>query len=414
MVAPIGCLGQVAMAMAMLACGARSGPPVWERVEDGAAAAAGAGVGGSGGEGGTASPPCFAWSVVPVEPLALTNPIGDSMLTSVAVDGARVFIASTNNNDPSPDPTWRVRVVSDDLATIGASQAVLTRPQHISYSGLGVAIRFGHRGAIAWDEANGCRFVALGADGSAAATATVSDSWCYWLYATSGGFVAMSSPLGSFAPLAMLALDPSGNVLAAHPNVVPPDQATTYPFARTRFDDGSILLAWTESPSTVLVQRFSETGESLSQPKALPSFGHDTNLGMASLGSSALVVWSPGDTSPGEVRLMRIDEDGNALGADTVLAAMDGVPVGRIDVAAIPGGALALWTKGPEGAYDTMTVQAVTNEGAAVGSTFAVPTPKFLLDVRLAVTPAGALVAYDAQLAGALTQVFVSRLVCGT
>ena len=404
----------------LAACGARSELDSQEEqaltAHDGGPGGTGAGgANGGGGTGGAGAPPCYSWSVVPGEPIALTDPVGDSMLTSAAPDGDRVLVASTNDNDPSPDPTFRVRVVSDDLATIDPSQAVLSRPQQSSYSGMSLAAGSGHRAGIAWDEYDGCRFVALGPDGAAsAAPVGITTSWCYWLSPTASGFTAMSSPLGSLAPLTLLTLDPGGNVVGSQPDVVPPDPADTYPLDRARFEDGSTLLAWLEGSSTIRVQRFSETGEALSQPKALPEpqFGYDTSFALGAVGSSALIAWSSGPLNLGQVLIQPIDEDGNALGDPSELAPADGLFVGRIDLVAARGGALVLWIRGQQGAYDTMTVQPVTTDGVAMGGPVTVPTPPFLLDVRLTTTPLGAMVAYDAE-QSAPTQVFVSRLQCG-
>jgi hypothetical protein len=77
------------------------------------------------------------------------------------------------------------------------------------------------------------------------------------------------------------------------------------------------------------------------------------------------------------------------------------------------GARIAAWAKGAPGAADAMTAQAVTSAGAPMGPKLAVPTPKYLQNVRLAPTSAGVVVAFDAELPMALTQVFVLRLVCG-
>jgi hypothetical protein len=51
--------------------------------------------------------------------------------------------------------------------------------------------------------------------------------------------------------------------------------------------------------------------------------------------------------------------------------------------------------------------------GAPLAPPLAVPSPKYLQNLRLAPTPAGVVLAFDAELPMTLTQVFVVRLVCG-
>jgi hypothetical protein len=397
------------------ACGARTNLTISAGHGGAATATTSTGSGGEQPDAGAdaeAAAPCASWAVAPGEPVALTDPSGDSILTSAAVEGESVFVASSNDNDPSPDPTWRVRVVSGDLQTVGPSQVVLTHPQSVALSGMSLSTSSGHHGGIAWDEVNACRFVALAEDGSPAAPpVTVGGDACYWLSATTTGFVAFIAPNFGTGPVSRVTLDASGQVVDKTPDLIPVQ--SIYPLARARFDDGTMLLAWL-SGTTIVAQRFGETGGALSTAKTLLTFNSGpTRVALASLGSSGLVVWAPGDSALGEVDVQPIDEDGNPTGSTTLLAPVDGATVAGLDAKPVVGGALVVWAKGAPGAADTMTVQAVGTTGAVMGPPVPVPSPQYLQDLRLAPTPAGVVLAFDAELPMTLTQVFVVRLVCG-
>jgi hypothetical protein len=371
--------------------------------------------GGAGGTGG--APPCVTWSVAPGEPVVfvnITDPSdGDALLTSTSVEGSNVFVGSLNDDDPSPDPTWRVRVVSGDLQTIGPSQIALEHLPNVSIAGMSVATSLGHRGGIAWDEVNGCRFVALGEDGSAAGgVEAVGDQACYWLTATTAGFVAFISPSYAAGPLSLVTLTPSS--LNTKPNII--STPSFVPLTHALFDDATLLLGW-QSDTSVVVEHVDETGTLLSMPLPLiPYTADSTIVALASLGSSGLVAWAPGDPSPGEVDVQAIDEDGNPTGPSTVLVtASGGVSVSSLDVKAVAGGAMVIWAEGPEGAASLMTAQVVTSAGSPLSAPLFVPTPAPMTvqNVRLAPTPEGVVVAFSGSAPMMQSQVYALRLVCG-
>ena len=157
------------------ACGARS---QLELGASGVGGAASRGVGAgpsstgpstssSSGSGGGGGPPaCAAWSFVSSLPTKLPNNQGDTLLTSVVADGPEVLIATTNVNDPSPNPTWHVISLTNDASLPGLTQAVMSRPATgVSFGGLSLAVGPAGRGGIAWDEVHGCRFIALEQEG---------------------------------------------------------------------------------------------------------------------------------------------------------------------------------------------------------------------------------------------------------
>jgi hypothetical protein len=364
----------------------------------------------SGGMGG--GPPCITWSVAPGAPVALTDFGGDSLLTSTSVEGSNVFVASLNDDDPSPDPTWRIRVVSGDLQTIEPSQIVLEHLPSVSIAGMSVATSLGHRGGIAWDEGNGCRFIALGEDGSAVAgVEALGDQACYWLTATAAGFVAFSSPSYAAGPLSLITIAPAS--LDVTPSIISP--ASFVPLTHALFDDGTLLLGW-QSDASVVVQHVDETGTLLSMPlQLIPYMDGSTIVALGSLGSSGLVAWAPGSSSPGEVDVQAIDEDGNPTGPSTLLAASDGATVNALDVKAVAGGAMVIWAEGVEGEASVMMAQVVTPAGSPLGAPLVVPTPASMAvqNVRIAPTPEGIVVAFSGSVPMTPAQVFALRLVCG-
>jgi hypothetical protein len=328
------------------------------------------------------------------------------MITGVAVAGHRVFVASMNDNDPSADPTWRVRVVSDDLADVGPSQIALAHPQHVSLSGLGLSSD--GRGGLAWDEASGCRFVALGGDGAPSAPPVlVGDEHCYWLAPTATGFLAFSSPSFTLTSLTLLRLGPDGALLGTAAVGLPDQGPSSYPLGRARLDDGSFLFAWRDGAS-VRAARVGEGGALLAPPTTLFPVGGDVDFAMTSVGDHALVAWSP-DVSLGEVRSATLGADGT-LGPETPLAT-EPQALYRLTIGAVPGGALVVWSGGV-GELAHLGVQPVDASGAAHGDAVTIASPPSPWDARVVGTPAGAMVVYGGEQPGTLTQVFAARLAC--
>jgi hypothetical protein len=378
----------------------------------GAAGGAAPGSGGTGGTGG-APAPCVNWSVATPVPVAFTDPIGDSALTGLARDDDRIFVASTNDNDPSPDPTFRVRSASLDLSTLGASEVALTRPQSVSYSGLGIASGFGRHGGVSWDEANGCRFVSFDVNAVPSTPTKIEDVWCYWAFATESGFIAFASPTFQLSPLELLTLDGAGALISKKSDLTPPESGSSYPLARARFDDGTILLGWSSDFSSTTLQRFSESGDALGAPVHGFPYGPEASLALASLGASGLVAWTPGSANPGQVSVQSIDEDGAPNGLVSTLAPASGILAGRVDVARAGGGALVVWTQGNLGAYHAMVAQPVSAEGIANAPPLTIPAPGYVGTLRVIGLDDGAIVVFEAENA-APTQVFATRLSCAS
>lgn len=410
--------GAGAVAMGGSAAGGSGGTGAFAgtggRITGGSGGTGGEITGGSAGTGGSGgAPACTAWSVAPAAPVALTDATGDSMLTSLRADGNHVFVGTMNDNDPSPDPTWRVRVIKDDLSDLGTSHVVMKHPQSVSLSGLGVAIGSGHRGAVAWDDAEGCRFVELGPDGAVIASPRpIAKTWCYWPIATQIGFAAFSSPAFTFTPLTLLVMDRQGTVIKRRPDVITstttPNQ--TYPRGVAHFDDGTLLVAW--SDVAFYAQHLDTDGNKLGPRAGLTPGGPNARFALASTGSGALIALGLGDAGTGNLlRVEPFDENGHTTGPPVTLVQTNQA-IGHVAVARAMGVALVAWSEGQSGAEKTIRVVPVSFDGKPLGAPFVAPSPPFVGNLRLVGTPAGALLVYEAEQPNTLTQVFAERLVC--
>lgn len=383
------------------------------------------------GTGGAGPLECLGWAVALSEPIPITDPGVDTQLDSVVADGDRVLIATSNTEtSSSPDPTWRVRVVAGDLSSLGTSHVVLHHPKSSPYgfSRMSLAARDGHRGGIAYNqlEGGGCRFVALAEDGAKAAPPVQIESHgCSWLDVSPSGYTALAHWAYS---LNMVAIDPSGAVVSDNP-IVTYDKTPGNPAAmnaigvvkRLRLDDGTTVLAEYRYPPsadlTVALHHLDANGDALGQPVDIGTLTSYADFHIASMGTSLLTAWTPG-SSPGEVRVRRMDVDGKALGPDNVVAPADGASVGAVSLVAIDGGALVAWAKSPLGAK--LEVQALTDTGASMGTPFSVAAPPGLGfnhagddPVVMVRTVGGVLVAFEARdPATWKRQVFLTRLGC--
>jgi hypothetical protein len=346
------------------------------------------------------------WNFLPSKPVALTEPIGDSALASVVREGNRVFVGTTNDNDPSPDPTWRVRVIKEDLSDLGTSQVVMKRPQGVSLSSIGIAIGSGHRGGIAWDDAQGCRFVELGADGAAiTAPHQIANSWCYWPVATQSGFIAFNSPSFTFTPVTLLTMNKHGHVTKTRPDIVTPAASGSSPAGLARFDDGTLLVTWSDG-NGVTGQHIDASGNTLAPAAGMSISGPNPRFALGSMGSSALGVESGGAAVVAEP----FDEDGQHSGPPNTFTTSGSV--GHVAVARARGAALVAWSEGPSGAYHVLRVQPVHPDGSTLGAPVVASTLPFIGSLRVVGTSTGALVVFEAEKPGTLTQVFAVRLVC--
>jgi hypothetical protein len=394
---------------ALAACGSRteleSTPPSVPHVEDAGAcvpACTGKACGAGDGCGGTCTCVCTPTPFPSVTSLSSEDELG---LDSVAVDGTTVFVASstaygaTAGGGPNCnfDPAWHVTWASEDLSMIGQNPIVMSFSQAQAVTPGSVAAGFGHRGFMGWDNPDGCRFVALNADATAAGQPTlIGSNVCGSLIATETGFVALETLAQSAAPATLLRLDASGNVLATAPIVGPGPSAVAAPGrSLVRFEDGTLLIAWQSGQSsTVLGMHVSEEGAALAPPSVLFAPPAQTNtfpyFAVASLGTNALAAWGNGNAT---TLTIEPAAENASPGAATSLTSSWFT---FLDVGSYSAGALVAWTEdvAPNtGEPGALTVQSVTSMGAITSPPVSIPgypnTPPLLV-----ATPTAQLVAF--------------------
>ena len=126
---------------------------------------------------------------------------------------------------------------------------------------------------------------------------------------------------------------------------------------------------------------------------------------ITSTGGRALTV--TGDNS---VWAEPFDEDGQKQPPSQI--APTGPGIGHVAVTRAGGVALVAWSEGPSGAYKILRVRPVSFDGKPLGPPLVASTLPFIGNLRVVGTPAGALIAFEAEKPGTLTQVFAVRLVC--
>ena len=362
------------------------------------------------GSDAAVTPQCTSWQGSIGAPVALTDTSEDSMLTGFAVESSRVFVATVTSG-----PTWRVRAVSDDLSSLGAQNVVLRGTRRTwYYGGLSVAAQYGRRGSLAWNDADGCRFVSLAQDGSPSAKpVTVGDNICFWLSATPTGFDAIESSSNWDAPYERVSLSDVGTV-AQRKELVPARNGSTYPRGHAAFDDASMMLAWSSSGS-VLIQRYSSAGEKISAAESLLAYRRDLDFALTSVGSAALAAWIS-DYTDGNLMVQSLGKD-----ATTGRPAVVGTPGGSrvMSIGAAGTGALVAWVNPNENNSGyTLAIQPVTKAGALEGTVMTVPIRTAnVVRIRVLGTPSGAMLLYegeDTTLRNPRVQVFAIRVKCTT
>jgi hypothetical protein len=381
------------------------------------------------GSGGAA--PCVGWAPALADPILISDPDVDTLLDSVATDGDRVLISTfADPNSPYVTPSWQVTAVAGDLSSVGAAQvAFAISPPSTSYRPLSLAVRDGQWAGIAYNEPAiyGCRFVKFADDGSKASFPVQIDTRrCVGLEASPSGYTALVFQKYS---LNMVALDPSGAVVSNDPIVtydkkpgVPAPQSGVGDLERARLDDRTTVIAEhtyhvDQAPQmTVALHHIDANGKPLGAPVSIGTLDPGDRFYMASMGTSILTAWTT-DGSPGEVRLRRVDADGNVLGPDNVVAPADGEPVGMVGLVHVEGGTLVAWASI---LGDALHVQATTETGAPTGAPFSIAAPpgtgfSFAMTERLAMVKAagGVLVVFEVRdLVTIDNQVLLTRLGC--
>jgi hypothetical protein len=338
------------------------------------------------------------------------NNIGDTLLTSVVADGNEVLIATTNDDDPSPDPTWRINSLTDDASLPGLTQTILSRPATgFSFGGLSLAVGPAGRGGIAWDEVDGCRFVPLAEEGvpNGPPVNISNANWCYWLSPHLGGFATFASTPFSLADLELFSLKPAGHVEGVFPSITL--GSDTSPAGHLQLADDTWLLAWFQ-PGEVAATHIDAIGKPIGP--ILPLLDADvdsTRFTFRPMGDGALMAWSP-VPAPSDVHIQFVAAN-LTLGSSSVIATA--VPdIDGIDVAEVPGGALVAWLSSGMPS-SVLTVQAIDTTGAPVGPPLTNDVPSFANNLRMVATPLGAMVVFEAEQELDPVQVFALALQCG-
>jgi hypothetical protein len=378
---------------ALAACGARSSLIESTSTTSSASSSSGAGANGA----------CSTWSRASEPPIALTDASVNSELTAVLAEASRVFIATNNIDAPTSDPTWRVRVVSDDLTTLGSPTPVMSWPSNLNRSGLRLASGFGHRGAMAWDESQLCRFISIADDGSPSnVPTTIAPDWCYWLSATQKGFTAFISPNEHLLPLDEVIVDANGNLVDKHATLPNNGDPSSYPLAHLDFADGTSLILF-RTKNAVMRVHLDAAGTTLYQSTPL-YFAEPLALAAVSLGDRALIAWTPTEPA-GELWVGTMSEDGEIGAAQSV--ATGAANINDVALAVAGPGALLAWSAiAPE--LSGIQVQPLTRDGQPSGAPLMIPTA-VSNRVQLVGTPRGALVVFDDK---APQQVFATPLLC--
>jgi hypothetical protein len=326
-------------------------------------------------------------------PVVISKPSLDTFLMNVAVAGDQILVSTCTDDGAEVPATCQVQAVSRDLQRVGAPHAVLTRQPPFPPPGpiLNSLIAAGddRQAAFTYDPDDGCRFVALGADGSPLGSPVAVDTpaQCFSPVATASGFTALFDALtspGTPSSVAALALDGSGHLVGGPAEVA----EILHAYGSARFDDGSILFAYTADGHTVLVEHLSQAGAPLAPPRSLGDFARISavipttfdNVSFAGLGSSALAVFPTAPRSSEGMWTFAVDaldEDGNVTHSATVQADHPLVLLGSAGRTAFLG-----WVPGETTQDNDVTtggaplvVQPVTPDGAAVGSPFEVVAP---------------------------------------
>lgn len=375
----------------LLACGGRSSLPDL-----------GSGSG-SGSEHST-GPVGLAPKCVADPPIAITKAgSAPAELNDMILDGGRIFVATQPfwSVGELGGGVWNVNTLSSNLAMVGPTQTVLTHPPDVlERSSLQLAVGSGHRGAIAWDNSDHLRFVAIADDGSAAAPPVpVTEHKELGLFGTPDGFTAIVSPesFGS-ADIGFLLLDAGGGAGAGASPFVTLKYGGGDHVLSARLDDGSYLVAW-----AYYVQHFSQAGDALSKVGYVPGLPE----ALASMGASAMIAWTAGSNDQ-ELWVGSLNVDGG-LESETRIATAE---IRHVAITPSMQGALIAWSAGPYGS-DQLFVQPVSASGAADGGPLALPTPS-ANDVRLVGTPGGAVLAYEGNdtLQPIAERIFARRIHC--
>ena len=413
--------------LVLAACGARS--PL-DLLDDGQSASSGTPDGGGAAlpDGGVVSdsgsviltaPTCPKWAPTHA-PVQVSAPSGGILGLQTAVptnDG--VLVGYADILFPPNDPTWHLRRISYDGATLGP----VNTPFHRDTSQLGwTAISVAHGpplAAIAWDQTQGLQFAPLDSTGAttAAITGTPGDQGRV-LVATPGGFTMLSTPYrGMRSPVSLATLDASGHRIGTRVLVTSVQPAATIdPVGRALYADGSFLLVWSEGGGcgamcqASYAQHFSQTGDVLGARVVVRAV-----YAAAPSSRGVLFAWIAGTAGKLTLETSPRDANGAPIGADAQITPIVGQNQGEVAAATAPGGdVIVAWTADTDAKRSELFVQAVAATGEAEGPPVSLGAIANYSEqtLRVASSAQGTMVLYQDRSTNQGSQVFAIPLRC--
>jgi hypothetical protein len=332
-------------------------------------------------------------------------------LNDVAVDGHDVFIATSSAN-VGVDPNWRITIVDDALANIGAPQAVLNEASSFPSSGpMTLAFDDGHRAAMAWDSVDLCRFMQLDAEGAPSGERNIGKGTCDWLTPRAGGFYLIRSHHNAIdEPRTLVLLDQSGSVVGKSKHIAAKQFHDDTVTARARLTNGNLAVAWQGGAGDVVTgQAFDVNGAAVGAPTMLPANGEalgEAIFAMAPTDGGVLTVYTTFFEAPPQ-RVVATAWDGTTNGVGQQHSVFSGSEMTGTALAVTAAGGSVLV------AYSLLMdskwfVQPVTASGEPIGARIEANTPTPPGFARMVATPRGAMLVFDAG-AG---EVYALNLVC--
>lgn len=203
----------------------------------------------------------------------LTDPPSDKGLHTVAVTDQGVLVAwQVTNPDPPNDNTRRLQRITY-LGELDRDPEPLFPPPGpmTGYGGIRLAVGPDHFGATVWDEPNGCRFRPIDAAGNVLGSPRrVADTNCGSLRSTPQGFTLFTRDYAA-QQRRLIRLNPDG-VVVHQSQSIPALEGDVFWWSSARLSGGDMLVAAMHGglePSEIRIQRLDSDGEPQTDPTAI-------------------------------------------------------------------------------------------------------------------------------------------------